>query len=569
MSDKPERQIEKTVRIVQLRSLALLISMLGAALVLACVLVLPGQAQENVGAWRRIQTQQSPGNRSGHTMVVIDTKVYLFGGVVQGEGGVVFKNDLWVFDPATNQWSEIVVADPPPPRVEHSAVAMDGKMIIYGGMIEGTRDSLPDRGNFIYDPATNCWYKPYEPEPMPPALSYHRAVVSNGKMYLVGGIDETFTPSNQVWGYDPNGNDWVRAKDYPGDSGAYGAAVLPAGSGIIVGGTTDNDYYIYNPATDTWQPKTAGAGFPNRTSPGVATIGSTGYIFGGEDNSTGQYRSDSWRADLSQDPVNWEPGPPDMPNIQPNLIPEPSPYSPTTPGWRYAPRAPDLAILLYGRSWAYEDHTLILGEAATYMFLPNFPASGALENIQVLPREASMEIGYQQLFTADGRDANGFYVPVTPTWSGTGGTVAGSGKYIAGDLPGLYSVKASVEAGPDLGVFTSIASIVISGTSPCPVIQAGAVCTHTFTVAGVYPYYDGTKENNTGTITVVPPGRMNSGRPPAPTWDVSITSSGFEPVTFTIALNNNVRWTNNDSVVHSINGGSRIYRVYLPVVLRQ
>ena len=57
--------------------------------------------------------------------------------------------------------------------------------------------------------------------------------------------------------------------------------------------------------------------------------------------------------------------------------------------------------------------------------------------------------GEQQLFTADGQDASSYYVPVTPTWSATGGYVTDYGLYTAGNLPGRYSVRAAVDADVD------------------------------------------------------------------------------------------------------------------------
>ncbi|MBN1137653.1 MAG: hypothetical protein JXM73_13790, partial [Anaerolineae bacterium] len=231
------------------------------------------------------------------------------------------------------------------------------------------------------------------------------------------------------------------------------------------------------------------------------------------------------------------------------------------------------AVLLYGRSWAYEpgSHTPILGDAATWLFWPDRAPAGALAGITVWPQDAVVDAGQQRLFNASGHDAAGYYVPITPTWEATGGSISAVGRYTAGDLPGNYTVRATHE------MFAGQVQVTVSGTVTCPDLAAGVSWSHTFAVAGAYPYHDRASPDHTGTVVVNPTTTgqtcsLTTGLNPGPsntTYDVSITAAGFDPPTVTIGLGDTVRWTNHDTVPHAVDGGeSRRYTVYLPLVLR-
>ncbi len=526
------------------------------------------------GAWQQVNTPSIPGNLSGHSLVVIDNDAYLFGGVAPttahtGDAPAqVVCNNLYKYDNEIQAWIERIPGLSPPARANHAAAVVDGKMVIHGGT-DGT-NVLNDL--WVYNPATKTWIQKTPPGPVPPALQYHKAVVSGGHIYLVGGTGSGGGPSDQLWAYDSTASSWTQKASYPGPfGGTYGAAVLTPDSSIMVGGTTGDTYYVYNPATNSWEAKTA-TNFPNRESPGAAQVGTFGYIFGGRDMATGEYSVESWKADLSGGTTEWEPLPPMMPNIQPDVVLLPEAHSPTTPGWMRAFLNTEVGttqgqpgVLLYGRSWAYDpDNPLpipIWGDASTWIFWPDASAAGALDGIGVWPRSATLEMGEQQAFGANGHDNLGFYVPITPTWSASGGSVTGFGLYTAGDLPGVYQVRA------EDGALADEVDVTISGANPCPDLDPGESWSHSFPLPGTYPYYDRANPDHAGTVVVNPTAATHSG--PQATWDVSLTATGFDPPGITIAFSDTVRWTNDDTETHAVNGGEHNYRVYLPLVMRQ
>ncbi len=532
------------------------------ALIVALTLAVPTLAFHSQGAWQQVNTPISPDNRVGHSLTVINNVVYLFGGYTAAG----LRNDLWKFDPVTNSWTNLGSGGPPA-RIRHAAAAVDGKLVIHGGTDGATKlDDL-----WIYDPGVNAWTQGTPVGPQPPALMEHRAVVSGGKLYLVGGI-KSDGPSNELWMYDSTANSWSEKEDYPGPyGGAYGAAVFTPGSNIMVGGTTGDDYYVYNPGANSWEAKTA-VNFPNRTSPGTAQVGAAGYIFGGQDTATAELSTEVWMAeDVGGTSIVWEPLPPEMPPIMPNLVLIPEKYSPVLSSrmCAFPNAATEPAVLLYGRSWAYAagSHNPTLGDASTWLFWPGGSPAGPLAAVVVWPPDAAVTVGQQHTFNATGRDAKGFYVPITPTWSAAGGVIDGVGRYTAGDWPGTYYVAAEAPSGKMLIMLQGQAPVTVTGTETCPDLAPGASYTHTFAMIGAYPYHDRVGSGHyTGTVTVNP--TLGEGKA---THDVSITAAGFDPASIVIARNDTVRWTNTDTAIHAVGGGKYRpqYRLYLPLVLRQ
>jgi plastocyanin len=286
--------------------------------------------------------------------------------------------------------------------------------------------------------------------------------------------------------------------------------------------------------------------------------------------------TDVWQADLSQDPVPWEPGPPEMPNVMADVVLVPEAYSPTVSlSWEYdllgtSEQEPEPAVLLYGRSWTYEpgSHNPILGDAATWLFWPNGALAGPLAGITVWPEDAVVEAGHTRVFNATGHDANGFYVPITPTWGATGGVIDDLGRYTAGDWPGTYYVAAVTPPAKSPTMLRDEVPVTITGTETCPDLPPGSSWSHTFAYTGTFPYHDrvGTK-HYTGTVVVNDTLLDRS----TATHDISITAIGFDPVQVVIARNDTVRWTNNDTVPHAVSGGeyNKPYYYLHSVLLRR
>eukprot|EP01027_Heterolobosea_sp_BB2_P015223 GEZU01021805.1.p1 GENE.GEZU01021805.1~~GEZU01021805.1.p1 ORF type:complete len:416 (+),score=104.51 GEZU01021805.1:713-1960(+) len=93
---------------------------------------------------------------AGHTMVQVQNKIYLYGGVSHN----AFPNDMYEYDTDRNTWTKITKfkGAPPAARSRHSCVAFGTKLVICCGMAA----SGQMLGDFvIFDTVTRAYKKPH------------------------------------------------------------------------------------------------------------------------------------------------------------------------------------------------------------------------------------------------------------------------------------------------------------------------------------------------------------------------------------------------------------------------
>ena len=81
-----------------------------------------------------------PSARAGHSAVVNDKYMYIFGGKDNDD---VLLNDLWRLDLESDVWEQVKVSDDsqvPQGRCGHSSVVYNGHILIFGGIFEITRE---------------------------------------------------------------------------------------------------------------------------------------------------------------------------------------------------------------------------------------------------------------------------------------------------------------------------------------------------------------------------------------------------------------------------------------------
>ena len=98
-----------------------------------------------------------PPGRYGHTSVVVDDKLYVFGG--QGQFGCL--DDLWCFDFEKCSWQRVDAAgEPPAARTGHCACVSNGVMFIFGGKdVRPGMDSIAHNDLYGYDLKEREWAK--------------------------------------------------------------------------------------------------------------------------------------------------------------------------------------------------------------------------------------------------------------------------------------------------------------------------------------------------------------------------------------------------------------------------
>jgi ELWxxDGT repeat protein len=317
---------------------------------------------ENYGTQSVPASSNMPGARFWHVMWSLNNVVYMFGGQTGG-----YKNDLWKYDPATNNWTWLkgstgsnvpgvygtkAVAAPannPGARIQAGGCVYNNKLYLFGG--EGynsgsTRGLLNDL--WEYDPATNNWtwlagdnainvFGVYGTMGVADAANKPGSRVDmnieaiNGSIYMFGnlgyGSSGGVTLRNDLWKYDLSTNLWTFVKGSntgtaPASTGSLGvesptnmpggrtgaSSYTVGGKLYIFGGTpfsnSYNDLWEYNPATNNWRWIKGPGNLSNQRGnyglTGVASttnnpparknmkttvIGNTAYFFGGN----GQY----------------------------------------------------------------------------------------------------------------------------------------------------------------------------------------------------------------------------------------------------------------------------------------
>ena len=196
------------------------------------------------GDWVKIDPPvgtSAPSPRTGHAMVtdLFRNKVVLFGGF---SGGIP-RNDLWEFDPATNEWTEVIPSfqpGSPQQRFDHSMAfdSLRGVIYLFGG-------SPFQNDTWQYDPSTQTWTdisQPTRPSGRrKAAISY---LPTFDQVVLFGGQDNTLTSLTDTWTMNPATGAWTQQAPTTTPPGRFEHAMSPDQLGtkaVLLGGTDGSD----------------------------------------------------------------------------------------------------------------------------------------------------------------------------------------------------------------------------------------------------------------------------------------------------------------------------------------
>ncbi|KAJ1335669.1 leucine-zipper-like transcriptional regulator 1 [Microdochium nivale] len=136
-----------------------------------------------------VQTVLPPA-RTNHSMITYDDKLYLFGGT----NGFQWFNDVWCYDSVANLWSQLdCIGYIPVPREGHAAALVDDVMYVFGGRTEDGTD-LGDLAAFRI--SSRRWYTFQNMGPSPSPRSGHSMTAVAKSIVVVGG--EPSSATNQV-----------------------------------------------------------------------------------------------------------------------------------------------------------------------------------------------------------------------------------------------------------------------------------------------------------------------------------------------------------------------------------
>jgi N-acetylneuraminic acid mutarotase len=183
----------------------------------------------------------------------IGSKLYFSGGRAHDDGDIPSSPLTWAYDYTNDRL--IRKADMPKATSQGVTGVIDGKMYVLPGLCNTAYWPFPGycehsaiRQLYRYDPLKNTWgARRASPHYHP----YGAGGVIGGKFYVAGG---TVTAALDV--YDPATDSWRTLAPLPTTGRAIGT-VFGQRLFVIVGFGSERRAYAYDPATNTWQARTA------------------------------------------------------------------------------------------------------------------------------------------------------------------------------------------------------------------------------------------------------------------------------------------------------------------------
>jgi len=205
-----------------------------------------------------------PTTRDALQANVVDGKIYVIGGQQLAGLGVInpsSAND--VYDPATDSWSQM--APIPTPVMGYASAVLDNKIYIISGGHTGGPDYKPIDQVQIFDPETNQWTNGTS---IPTSVAHSGACATQGllspkRIYVIGGTTNYYFREgysarasinlNQV--YDPETRNWSVAASMP--TSRYGLTLVNLNDELYAIGDNYNEKYTpidFIPEFPSWTP---------------------------------------------------------------------------------------------------------------------------------------------------------------------------------------------------------------------------------------------------------------------------------------------------------------------------
>ena len=228
-------------------------------------------------------------DRNELTAVLFDDWIFAMGGEDIASGGGQ-KDTVELYDIAKDEWIENNIPPMPLP-LDHTASAVyEGKIYVVGGFLE---NKVPTDKLFIYDPQKNEWQ---DGKSLPSPRGAMGAEFVNGMLYVIGGVNASHIPVNSNLAYDPKTDTWSTKSPMPTErhhlqTEVVDGKIFALGGRILGDGIMPEDVEetltnfdrneMYDPQTDSW---TILEPMLSKRSGFAAAVPSDGniYVFGGQ-----------------------------------------------------------------------------------------------------------------------------------------------------------------------------------------------------------------------------------------------------------------------------------------------
>ena len=136
----------------------------------------------------------TPSARSMHSMICINTNLYIFGGI----NSISILNDIWSFNLLDSKWTQVSTQGTvPTPRYLHAFAASGNIFVVWGGIGD---DGLKNDA-FIFNVISGNWRELPSSDKKPKPAQGACMAFDKSKFYLFGGLTSSGF-SNELWEYD-------------------------------------------------------------------------------------------------------------------------------------------------------------------------------------------------------------------------------------------------------------------------------------------------------------------------------------------------------------------------------
>ncbi len=198
-----------------------------------------------------------PKQRSSNVAEKIGNKVYLLGGWdgstelktdaagnVKVDTGGRWHNTIDIFDCTSRRFVPNLIKFPNPLRRAFSSTVLNGQIVMVGGISPdyGPNPAIPPLNNVtVFDPATETFsdtaVPPFKRKVFAPSIC-----TAGDSLVVLGGMDENFSASDEVWVYRKGAADWVRNKtDLKGADMFMESVELASDRILVIGGHSTVD----------------------------------------------------------------------------------------------------------------------------------------------------------------------------------------------------------------------------------------------------------------------------------------------------------------------------------------
>lgn len=268
--------------------------------------------------WTQLDDYPGPPRGFGYG-VALDGKAYVGMGIIEEDGQNILGNDLWEFDPETEEWTELTPMPEGARRYHPAFIGIDGKIFVGCGAGQNI-DNDGEQTSFLkdwweYNIENDEWRRLPD---LPGFARHHPFYFGIGKdAYVVAGhgndqVISSYTGEqaigyNDVYKWNTETEQWTQLADMPAEGRIAGTQFSYGGKGYVLSGEGEDhelldegEFWEFDPATEEWTQLESHAG-NSRWAPGNFIIGNKLFFTSGRSSFRSQapkYEKDLWMYEL-------------------------------------------------------------------------------------------------------------------------------------------------------------------------------------------------------------------------------------------------------------------------------